>query len=245
MLVAILVHWNGSRKRIKRLRFRVIELNFRTIRKKALSFQDSYHYTCNNTYEYSKIPYKFIWCELRMLVKQFVETVYNYYFYFCFHFRLGPGTIADYHEAYNEIDIGINPLRNRLLRACLTAPNTREMSISVESGTRKGEFPLEPERFINCKETQIQINPSLWKSSRWGMISIKMIIITVNIYGVFQYVPVKWSTLSEHQLITVNLFSRFFNYSPLSFGETKAQETKICPRAKLAKTKPENNGIQI
>lgn len=68
------------------------------------------------------------------------------------------------------------------------------------------------------------------------MTAVIMIILTGSIYLVFLYVPVKCSPLSGHHLMTISLFRKFFSYSPLSFGETKAQEVKICPRTNLAKT---------
>ena len=107
------LHWStrvaAGREGIRRLIFQIQGHNFRTVRKRLYSHRIHVVRQVTPHMKVGKWLTDVLWCELRILVKSFVERVYNCYFHFCPLFRSLPGALADYWWADSELDRGTKP----------------------------------------------------------------------------------------------------------------------------------------
>lgn len=91
------LHWStrvaAGREGIRRLIFQIQGHNFRTVRKRLYSHRIHVVRQVTPHMKVGKWLTDVLWCELRILVKSFVERVYNCYFHFCPLFRSLPGAL--------------------------------------------------------------------------------------------------------------------------------------------------------
>lgn len=156
------LHWStrvaAGREGIRRLIFQIQGHNFRTVRKRLYSHRIHVVRQVTPHVKMGKWLINVLRCELRILVKSFVERVYNCYFHFCPLFRSLPGAIADYWWADSELDRGQSHMAEGFLRGTPYCSGVSAQAKGHSVGTWDHD----------CKKSQLQINPSVGKYSRWG-----------------------------------------------------------------------------